>query len=109
MAERSPLDVLDGEAPPDVGLLADAVEMLEARFPDDPAVEELVHLALGRVLVAVEVRKRRALRRLAELLAAGEYASVRQAAPKVAREVGVAPATVRWWWAEAPGVPPRAP
>ncbi|ABC81569.1 hypothetical protein [Anaeromyxobacter dehalogenans] len=93
---------LELEAPPDVGLLADSAEALEAgRVPAEVALEELLHLLEQRPAVARELRRRRALRRVAELLASGEYPSVRAAAPRVAREVGSQPETIRWWWAEA--------
>lgn len=105
----SPPDGPGAEAPADPGLLTDALERLEQLFPDpDPAIEELEHLLARMPRVGRERQRRRALRRVAELLATGEYQSVRAAAPRVACEVGAASETVRGWVSEAGGIPPRA-
>lgn len=94
------------ELPPDLDLLADLVEAVEeGRPPSQAALEEAATLAEGLARVGTVLRRRRAVRRLEQLLASGEYESIRAAAPRVARELGADPETVRWWWSLG-GSPP---
>lgn len=90
-------DLLEFDAPPDVSLLADAVEKLEALFPDDVAIEELVHLARNRALVERELCRRNALRLVAEIRSANAGASERTIAKLTARRLGETSERVRAW------------
>lgn len=87
------------DAPPDVELLADAVEEIE-RLPSTPALEEVLHLvAMVKPRIAQVLRQRRALRLGRELRR--EYPRSRELAARIAREVDAAPETIRGWLVEA--------
>ncbi len=78
--------------------LADLVEAVEeGRVPHQAALEEAATVLEQVSAVAMRLRRRKALRRVRELLDSREYLSVRAAAPRVARELGVAAETVRGW------------
>lgn len=96
-------------------LLADLVDAVDAgRVPDQAALEEAAAVLEQVSAVKVLLRRRKAIRRVRELLASGEYLSVRAAAPRVAGELSdpeetIAAETVRWWWATRPVGQPDLP
>lgn len=105
MSERPEYVPLQPDAPPDFGLLLDALEALTAgRLPPDNAREEVIHL-IEHVPGFADARRRAAvLQRVDELLASGEY-SRRAAARRVSKELHVRLGTVRdWMRTERPAV-----
>jgi hypothetical protein len=86
------------EPAPDAELLVDALEAVEA-CPGLPssALSVIRHLVQGQPGVATELRCRHALRRWDELWRSGEYSTKGAVDGRVAAQLGVAAATVRWW------------
>jgi hypothetical protein len=89
---------VDTDAPPDAGLLADAVEALEAgRLPREFALEEVCHLLRARPLVARELRRRGVLRTVDLERERDPHQSAVAVAKRVALRLGVPAETVRSW------------
>jgi hypothetical protein len=94
---------------PDFALLAEFVRSVnEGHPPSQAALEEAAAFLEESRKVAAEVRRQRALHRVRELRATGEYASVRAVATRVASEIGVSAETIRGWVTEAGGCHPPA-